>query len=69
MLALVHIKLLPCSMNFHYRKELGVQCVTSCLSQQLNIGGDTSQSHKVLNGNKSSETSDAYINTRAGMQP
>lgn len=53
-------------VNFHYREGAGVQRATSCLSQQLSIGGDTSQPHKVLNSNKPSETTDACINMKTG---
>lgn len=56
-------------MNFNYREELRVQHINSCLSQQPNIGGDTSQSHEVLNGNKATETTDAYINMKTTNKP
>ena len=39
------------------------------LSQQPNIGGDISQPRKVLNGNKPSETTDAYINMKTTNTP
>lgn len=66
LLPLLYRKVLCWFVNFHYRKEPGVQCVTSRLSQQLNIRGDTSQPQKkkVWNGNKPSETTDAYINMK-----
>lgn len=46
LLPLLYRKVLGWFVNFHYRKEPGVQCVISRLSQQLNIRGDTSQPQK-----------------------